>query len=561
MSYQELMEKYLNTQKENEELKVENTKLQAKVDNQQLQINVLNKMIFGSKRESTKIEGEITEGEQCTLFEENDKEGLDNAVKNEVEEITVYKRKGKNQNTRAGIKRSALKGAKIIQKEYKLDGEMAKCDECGKELKIIGKEIVRKDVEVIPPEIRINVYIRYKYKCESCEDKAEEYESVKIIETAPPKALLPHSFVSPSLATEIIYEKYYKGVPLYRQEQMWDEKGLVIPRSMMANWCIKLNDYYLKPIYDMMLKEIKNNSEVLHADESVIQCNKEKGRKASSKSYMWVLATGKEEEKKGVIFKYNSSRSAKVAQEFIKGYTGILVTDGYEVYDSIENVTHAECWTHMRRYFLESVPLDSQKQLIKTSEGYKGVEYCDELFKIEREIEELKKVRNVTNEEIVQIRKKKSEPILKNFNDWVNLTSQKIILNDKLKKAITYATNQRKELSEFLNDGRIPLCNSLVERAIRPFAIGRKNWIFADSVAGAETNAVMYSIIESAKQNKLNVQKYIRYLLEELPQEENIADEEVLQKYMPWSKTLPEDMQNDEEDDDEILKMKDIEVS
>ena len=270
-----------------------------------------------------------------------------------------------------------------------------------------------------------------------------------------------------------------------------------------------------------------------------MQCNKEPGRKASSNSYIWVLTTGELEEKKGVIFKYSQSRSSEVAQSLLKDYKNILVTDGYAVYNILENqVSHAECWAHARRYFYESVPLDNKKQMIKTSDGYAGVEYIDNLFKIEREIEELNK------DEKVKVRQEKSAPILKNFYEWVSSTSQKYITNKKLKEALTYAENQRENLSKFLTDGRIPLTNSKAERAIRPFAVHRKNWLFADTVEGAKANAIYYSLIESAKVNQLNIYKYINYLLEVLPQLDGEQSEEDIEKYLPWSKELPEEILN-----------------
>ena len=181
------------------------------------------------------------------------------------------------------------------------------------------------------------------------------------------------------------------GVPLYRQEKVWDDRGLILPRNMMANWCIKLSQYYLGPIYELMLKKLKEENEILHADETTMQCNKESGRKASNNSYMWVLASGETEKKKGVIFKYSQSRSGDVAQKLLQGYRNILVTDGYSGYNGLEeDVERAECWAHTRRYFYESVPLDSNKKMITTADGYTGVKYIDELFKIEKEIAELK---------------------------------------------------------------------------------------------------------------------------------------------------------------------------
>ena len=177
------------------------------------------------------------------------------------------------------------------------------------------------------------------------------------------------------------------GVPLYRQEKAWDDKGLVLPRSMTSNWCIKLSEYYLEPIYNLMLKKLKENSELLHCDETTMQCNKEPGKKASSNSYMWVITSGELEKNKGVIFNYSSSRSSEIAQRLLKGYKKILVTDGYSGYNILEDeINRAECWAHARRYFYNSVPLDEHKKMITTSAGYLGVKYIDELFEVEREI-------------------------------------------------------------------------------------------------------------------------------------------------------------------------------
>ena len=240
-----------------------------------------------------------------------------------------------------------------------------------------------------------------------------------------------------------------------------------------------------------------------------------------------------------MIFYYSKNRSAEVAKKLLEGYEKILVTDGFAGYNILEEkLTHAECWAHARRYFYDSVPLDDNKQMIKTSDGYKGVEYIDELFKIEKEIKDL----NETDK--LKERRKKSAPIVEKFYEWVNLTMQKYITNKKLKKALLYVTNQKKSLIKFLEDGRIPLTNSRVERAIRPFAVHRKNWLFADSVEGAKANAIMYSIIETAKMNKLNINKYIRYLLEELPQLEGEQTEKAIEKYLPWSKELPKEIRN-----------------
>lgn len=526
MSYDELLDNY--------------NKLQTKYENTKLELDNLKRIVFGVKREYTpKKEEQLENSIQCSLFDEKKEmdEELQKQVEENVEELTVYKKKNKRK-TIAGIKKDQLKNIEVEIKEYKINKEV-RCPECESELEEISKEIVRKEISYIPAKLLITNYVQYTYKCKECGTKESENASSTFLKTEVPKALLAHSFASPSLATEVIYQKYYLGVPLYRQEKMWDDKGLVLPRNMMANWNIKINEYYLENLYKLMHKKMKEDSELLHCDETTMQCNKETGRKASSNSYMWVLRSGELEKQKGVIFKYSPSRSAMTAREFLKDYKGILVTDGYASYNDLEDITHAECWAHARRYFYESIPLLDNKQMDTTATGYIGVTYCDKLFEIEREIALL------SVEEKVKQRQKKSKPILEEFFKWVKETAEKkVVINKKLKEALTYATNQEKELSEFLEDGRIPLTNSLAERTIRPFAVHRKNWLFADSVEGAKANAVYYSLIESAKINNLNIEKYIKYLLEEIPQLDNPSDEKALEKYLPWSKELPNEILN-----------------
>lgn len=301
MTYEQLVE-------ENKKLKQEVTNLKIQVENQELHINALNRYIFGSRRESTPKEENIVEGTQCSLFGEIKDEEIKQQVEEKEEEITVYRKK-KNKKAQAGIKKSELKNVETVTEEYVLEEGQAKCPVCGADLEQIGKEVVRQEIEFVPAKLRLVNYVRYIYKCEKCGTEESEKDTTTIVKTKTPRALLSHSFVSPSLATEVIYQKYYMGVPLYRQEKVWDDRGLVLPRNMMANWCIKLSEYYFEPIYNLMLKKIKEENELLHGDETTMQCNKEQGKNASSNSYMWVLASGKLEKKKGVIFYYSKSRS------------------------------------------------------------------------------------------------------------------------------------------------------------------------------------------------------------------------------------------------------------
>ena len=544
MSYEELMKKYKDLQVKYEEQKIE-------LENQKLELDNLKRIVFGTKREHTPSYEKLEDISQCSLFNdstENIDEDLKKQITEQVEEITIYRKK-KNKKRVAGIKRAALKDVEIEALEYKLD-ESVTCPECNGSLKPIAKKVVRQEIKSIPAKLQIVSYVEYIYKCNDCGTNNSKHEKPTFVKSELPKPLLAHSFVSPSLATDVIYQKYYMGVPLYRQEKVWDDKGLVLPRNMMANWCIKLSEYYLESLCNLMLEKMKAENQVMHGDETRIQCNKEEGRNPSSESFMWVACSGILEGHRGVYFKYDQSRSSKTAENFWKGYKGILETDGYAGYNNIPSVTHAECWAHARRYFLDSIPAYERKknpEVSPSSLGFKGVSYCNKLFDIEREIAELKP------EEKLKVRQEKSKPVVDAFFAWVNeILENKIVVNKKLKEALTYVSNQQKELSEFLNDGRIPLDNSLAERTIRPFAVHRKNWLFADTPEGAKANAIYYSLVESAKINRLNIHRYIEYLLEQIPQLDNPVDKKELEKYLPWSKELPDDILNCECPDNEV---------
>ena len=529
MSYEELMNEYKETLNKYKEKINEYKEAMIENENLKLENNNLKRLIFGVKREYTPEKEQAETSMQCSLFDDEIKEldeKIQEKIKENVEEVTVYRKKNSKER-KSGIKKSELKNVEIEVKEYKINEE-EKCPVCEGELVEVGKEVVRQEITYIPAKFVLTNYIQYTYKCKECGGKNSDNASFTFVKTKIPNPVLTHSFVSPSLAAEVIYQKYYLGVPLYRQEKMWDDKGLLLPRNMMSNWNIKISEYYFSKICELMYKTMKRENELLHDDETKIQCNKEAGRKATSNSYMWVSRSGEQEEKQGIIFMYSPSRSEETAKKFTAGFKGILVTDGYSSYNNIEGVTHAECWAHARRYFYESIPLDENNKLNTRAYGYQGLQYCNKLFKIEEEIA------NLSMDKKVEKRQELSKPIIEEFYKWVSsMKDKKIIVNKKLTKALTYVTNQRKELTEFLKNGRIPISNNLVERSIRAFAVQRKNWLFADSVEGAKANATMYSIIESAKINNLNIEKYINYLLEELPQLENINNEEKVAKYLP----------------------------
>lgn len=309
--------------------------------------------------------------------------------------------------------------------------------------------------------------------------------------------------------------------------------GLVLSRNNMAHWIIRCSQEWLEPIYWRIHQELVK-CELLHMDETRIQCNKEEGKKASSQSFIWVMRSAADETINASFFYYSRTRSGDVAKELLKDFNGYLITDAYAGYEKVENIKRGLCWSHCRRYFVDSIPLNTDGKEIPGSEGAVEREYIDLLFKVESEIKEL------SPEEKKQKRQKASKPILDAFWSWVNETSEMHTENKKLTEALTYCKNQRKNLETFLEDGRIPISNNLCESTIRPFATARRAWLFADTPDGAFANGVLYTLVESAKANDLYAYEYLKYLLEEMPNNHYLEQPEILDRYLPWSEELPE---------------------
>lgn len=242
----------------------ENKNLQIELDNVKLELNNLKRVIFGSKREKTPKPEQNVNTEQCSIFdnEKDIEKNVQEQLKNNIEEITVYRKKKSKKRT-SGIKKSFLSNIIVKRQEYIMN-EGATCPICDSDVELVGKKVIRSEIEFDPAVLRIKEHIQYIYKCKKCGTEESEKETPTFLDTEVPKPLLTHSFVSPSLATEVFYQKYYLGVPLYRQEKMWDDKGLVLPRNMMANWAIKINEYYLELLWKLMHKRLKEECELLH---------------------------------------------------------------------------------------------------------------------------------------------------------------------------------------------------------------------------------------------------------------------------------------------------------
>ncbi|MHB0929539.1 MAG: IS66 family transposase [Saccharofermentanales bacterium] len=413
--------------------------------------------------------------------------------------------------------------------ECVINPEEAFCHVCNGELNIIGKKRVRSEMEYIPAKLVMKDYIQYMYKCAEC-GKTNENPSDVIIGANVPAPVLAHSIASPSVVAWIMYQKYRLSVPLYRQERDFMRMGAALKRDIMSYWVIRSAQRWLKPLYDKMHEQLIKYG-IIMSDETSWQVNKEKGKLPSSKSYIWIHRSGNCEGPPIILYEYTRTRSGDHAREFLQGFRGFHVSDAFQGYEKVEGITRCLCYSHLRRYYLEAIPLDSAKKEIKGSGGAIGRDYCDRLFKLER------KWKYLSPEERKKNRIIHSTPILLEFFGWAENT---ISGQENLRKALNYTLNHKKYFMNFLLDGRIPISNNLSEIAVKPVAIARKNALFSDSVDGAITSAIIFSVINTAIANGLDPFKYLEYIFRQLPNCDFDQNSEILDEYLPWSEQMQE---------------------
>ncbi len=382
---------------------------------------------------------------------------------------------------------------------------------------------------------------RYKFvpaKVEVDEHHIGVYASKKddhMVKAPHPKNLLHGSLVSPTLAAAIMNGKYVNAVPLYRLEQEFTRYGLAINRQMMANWMIRLSEEYLAVLYDFLHQKLYDYH-VIQADETPVLVNRD-GRKAGSKSYMWVYRSGHMyEDQQIVLYEYQRTRKTDHPREFLKGYSGICVTDGYQVYHTLEKemeeLTIAGCWVHARRKFDEALTT-IPKELRSKSNLFLVMKQIQAIYREEG------KLKDLISEERLKQRQMVIKPLVDALFAYLK-SNQKDVAKGKASEAYEYILNQEKYLRVFLTDGDVPMDNNASERAIRGFCIGKKNWQMIDTINGAKSSAIIYSIAETAKANNLKPYEYFEYLLREIPEHMEDKDRSFLEKLLPWSAELPE---------------------
>ena len=356
----------------------------------------------------------------------------------------------------------------------------------------------------------------------------------RIIKAPHPRALLHGSLVSPTIAAAIINGKYVNAVPLYRLEQEFSRYGLNITRQNMANWMIRLGETYLSVLYDYLHQKLYDYH-VIQADETPVLVNKD-GRTAGSKSYMWVYRSGHlYEDKQIVLYDYHKTRNSSHPKEFLKDFSGICVTDGYQVYHKLEKEQEtlkvAGCWVHARRKFDEAMNVVPKEQHNK-SNAYLVMKQIQAIYREEGKLEGL------TSKERLMQRQAVIKPLVDAF--FAYLKKLNVSSKDKFGEAVSYALNQERYLRVFLTNGDVPIDNNASERAIRGFCVGKKNWQMIDTIHGAHASAIIYSIAETAKANNLKPYDYFEYLLEEIPKHMDDTNRSFLEDLLPWSPNLPE---------------------
>lgn len=496
----------------------------------QEQIDFLTKKLFGksSEKRNNDIEG------QLNLFNEAEAEQTD-PDPSEEEFITVEKHTRKKKSTNED------KFGHLPVEEVLLDVDEDKrfCGECGTALEYIGKEFVRQEIEITRPSAKIVKYYSATYGCPKCKKEAEVPYIVKGKEGKPH---MMYGMASAGTVAWVMYQKYVNSLPLYRQEQDFKRLfGIDISRGTIAKWIINNAEQSFAPMCDYFRRRLIAGMYAM-ADETPVQVLKEPGRRPQTKSYMWVFRTGEFDKEQIVLFHYSPTRAGDTAKEFLEGFTGYLMTDGYSGYNKMKDCTRTSCWAHIRRYLIDAIP--KGKEYDYTQQAVQGLAYVNKLFDMERFIHARK---NVTFDDIKKYRVEKETPVLDGFFDW--LDKQSAIKNSRMDKALNYIRNRKPYLTNYLKDGGCSFHNNTSERSCKAFVTGRKNWLFADTQAGAHASSLVYSLVETAKACEVDIYNYLKYILISAPTDQ-MSDKE-LEKLCPWDPdckaALEEIQQKDQE--------------
>jgi transposase len=461
--------------------------------------------LFGRKSEQTAD----PDSPQLEIFNEAESlaDAMPEAPADEVEEEAVAptKRRGKRKPLPAELPR--------VEVIHELPEHELTCA-CGCRKQVIGEE-TSEQLDIIPMQIRVIKHIRKTYACKGCETAPVTADK--------PAQLIEKSLASPSVLAMLLSTKYVDGTPLYRFEKVLHRHGIDIPRQTLARWVIQCGEH-LQPLLNLM-RDTLLDYPVLHCDETRVQVLKEPGRGPSSQSWMWVQ-TGGPPDRPVVLFDYTTSRAQEIPLRLLAGYRGYLMTDDYAGYNAVaaqSGVERLACLAHARRKFIEAQKVQPKG---KTGRADVALSLINKLYGIERDFKE------ASAEQRHQGRQQHSLPILAQLKAWLEKTQPQVTAQNALGKAVNYLASNWSRLERYVEGGHLPIDNNRAENAIRPFVIGRKNWVFSDTPKGATASAQIYSLVETAKANGREPYAYLRHILERLPQVNSVEGYEAL---LPWN--------------------------
>ncbi|WP_346727530.1 IS66 family transposase [Pseudomonas sp. SWRI81] len=462
---------------------------------------LLRQRLFGRKSEQTAN----LATPQLALF--NEAESIAEPVDEDVEEEVVApgKRRGKRKPLPADLPR--------IEVIHELPEHELTCA-CGCRKHAIGEE-VSEQLEIVPMQIRVIKHVRKVYGCRDCETAPVTADK--------PAQLIEKSMASPSVLAMLLTTKYVDGLPLHRFEKVLGRHGIDIPRQTLARWVIQCGEHF-QPLLNLMRDSLLA-SRVIHCDETRVQVLKEPDREPSSQSWMWVQ-TGGPPDKPVILFDYSTSRSQEVPTRLLDGYCGYLMTDDYAGYNALgaqDGVERLGCWAHARRKFVEAQKVQPKG---KTGRADIALKLISKLYGIEIAFKES------SDEGRKNGRQDLSLKVMSELKAWMEKTLPYMTTQNALGKAVTYLANNWSKLERYVEQGYLPIDNNTAERAIRPFVIGRKNWLFSDTPKGATASAQLYSLVETAKANGQEPYAWLRHALERLPQASSVEDYEAL---LPWN--------------------------
>jgi transposase len=427
------------------------------------------------------------------------------AAEVEEEVVAPIKRRGKRKPLPANLPR--------VEVIHELPEHELTCA-CGACKQVIGEE-TSEQLDIIPMQVRVIRHIRKTYACKACEAAPVTADK--------PAQLLEKSLASPSVLAMLLSTKYVDGTPLYRFEKVLYRHGIDIPRQTLARWVIQCGEH-LQPLLNLM-RDTLLDSRVIHCDETRVQVLKEPGRDPGSQSWMWVQ-TGGPPDRPVVLFDYETSRAQAVPVRLLAGYRGYLMTDDYPGYNAVAaqaGIERLGCWAHARRKFIDAQKVQPKG---KTGRADVALNLINKLYGIERDLKDAR------DAERLSARQQRSQPVLDQLKTWLDRTHPQVTAKTTLGLAVNYLAKNWSRLERYLEGGHLPIDNNRAENAIRPFVIGRKNWLFSDTPKGATASAQVYSLIETAKANGQEPYAYLRHILERLPAASSVEDYEAL---LPWN--------------------------